>query len=61
VESDEEASSDIKRARRFVMIALWCIQDDPALRPTMKKITQMLEGDVEVSVPPVSSSFINSV
>ncbi|KAK3439461.1 hypothetical protein EUGRSUZ_C04324, partial [Eucalyptus grandis] len=48
VESDEEASSDIKRVKRFVMTALWCIQEDPALRPTMKKITQMLEGAVEV-------------
>ncbi|KAK3439476.1 hypothetical protein EUGRSUZ_C04349, partial [Eucalyptus grandis] len=47
VENDEEASSDIKRVRRFVMTALWCIQEDPALRPTMKKITQMLEGAVE--------------
>ncbi|KAL3747774.1 hypothetical protein ACJRO7_016564 [Eucalyptus globulus] len=61
VESDEEASSDIKRVKRFVMIALWCIQEDPALRPTMKKITQMLEGAVEVPVPPVPSSFINSM
>ncbi|KAK3439480.1 hypothetical protein EUGRSUZ_C04353 [Eucalyptus grandis] len=61
VESDDEASSDIKRVGRFVMTALWCIQEDPSLRPTMKKITQMLEGAVEVPVPPVSSSFITSV
>ncbi|KAI6679263.1 hypothetical protein NL676_033144 [Syzygium grande] len=59
VESDEEASSDIKRVRRFVMTAMWCIQEDPALRPTMKKITQMLEGAIEVSVPP--GSFISSI
>ncbi|KAK3439482.1 hypothetical protein EUGRSUZ_C04356 [Eucalyptus grandis] len=39
VESDEEASSDIKRVRRFVMTTLWCIQEDPTLRPTMKEIT----------------------
>ncbi|KAL3747771.1 hypothetical protein ACJRO7_016561 [Eucalyptus globulus] len=61
VESDEEASSDIKRVRRFVMTALWCIQEDPALRPTMKKITQMLEGAVEVPIPPVPSSFMSSI
>ncbi|XP_039165918.1 G-type lectin S-receptor-like serine/threonine-protein kinase LECRK3 [Eucalyptus grandis] len=61
VEGDEEASSDIKRVKRFVMTALWCVQEDPALRPTMKKITQMLEGAVEVPVPPVSSSFISSI
>ncbi|KAK3439465.1 hypothetical protein EUGRSUZ_C04329 [Eucalyptus grandis] len=61
VESDEEALSDIKRVKRFVMTALWCIQEDPALRPTMKKITQMLEGAVEVPVPPIASSFISSI
>ncbi|XP_030517666.2 G-type lectin S-receptor-like serine/threonine-protein kinase LECRK2 [Rhodamnia argentea] len=61
VESDEEASSDIRRVRRFVMTALWCIQEDPALRPTMKKITQMLEGAVEVSVPPDPTSFLSSI
>ncbi|XP_056162578.1 G-type lectin S-receptor-like serine/threonine-protein kinase LECRK3 [Syzygium oleosum] len=61
VESDEEATSDMRRLRRFVMTALWCIQEDPALRPTMKKITQMLEGAVEVSVPPDPSSCISSV
>ncbi|KAL3747772.1 hypothetical protein ACJRO7_016562 [Eucalyptus globulus] len=61
VESDEEASSDIKRVRRFVMTTLWCIQEDSVMRPTMKKITQMLERAVEVPVPPVSSSFISSI
>ncbi|KAF8036719.1 hypothetical protein BT93_C2435 [Corymbia citriodora subsp. variegata] len=61
VESDEEASSDIKRVKRFVMTALWCIQEDPALRPSMKNITQMLEGVVEVPVPQVPSSSIISI
>ncbi|XP_039165914.1 G-type lectin S-receptor-like serine/threonine-protein kinase LECRK1 [Eucalyptus grandis] len=61
VESDEEASRDIKMVKRFVMIALWCIQEDPALRPTMKKTTQMLEGAVEVPVPPVPSFFTTSI
>ncbi|KAI6679265.1 hypothetical protein NL676_033146 [Syzygium grande] len=61
VESDKEALSDMRRVRRFVMTALWCIQEEPALRPTMKKITQMLEGAVEVSVPPDPRSFISAI
>ncbi|KAF8036717.1 hypothetical protein BT93_C2432 [Corymbia citriodora subsp. variegata] len=61
VERDEEASSDIKWVKRFVMTALWCIQEDPALRPSMKKITQMLEGAVEVPMPPVPLSSIISI
>ncbi|KAK3439475.1 hypothetical protein EUGRSUZ_C04348, partial [Eucalyptus grandis] len=61
MESDEEASNNMRRVRRFVMTTLWCIQEDLALRLAMKKITQMLEGAVEVPVPPFSSSFISSI
>ncbi|XP_059644938.1 G-type lectin S-receptor-like serine/threonine-protein kinase LECRK3 [Cornus florida] len=60
VENDEEAKDDMKRFEKFVMIAIWCIQEDPSLRPTMKKVTQMLEGAIEVSVPPNPSSHISS-
>ncbi|GLU19431.1 hypothetical protein SLE2022_356830 [Rubroshorea leprosula] len=52
VQEDEEAIQDIKRVERFVMIAIWCIQDDPSSRPTMKRVSQMLEGAVEVPRPP---------
>ncbi|RZC68432.1 hypothetical protein C5167_031671 [Papaver somniferum] len=49
---DEEVMNDMKRFERLVMIAIWCIQEEPSLRPSMKKVTQMLEGVLEVSVPP---------
>ena len=61
VENDEEALNEKKRMEKYVMIALWCIQEDPSLRPTMKKVVQMMEGVVEVSVPPDPSSFISSM
>nr|POE58930.1 g-type lectin s-receptor-like serine/threonine-protein kinase lecrk3 [Quercus suber] len=61
VENDEEAKNDMKRVQKYVMIAIWCIQEDPSLRPTMKKVLQMMEGAVEVSVPPGPSSFISSI
>ncbi|XP_077227739.1 G-type lectin S-receptor-like serine/threonine-protein kinase LECRK3 [Tasmannia lanceolata] len=61
VEDDEEALKDDRRLERFVMVAIWCIQEEPSLRPSMKKVTQMLEGAVEVSVPPDPSSFISSI
>ncbi|KAB2604066.1 G-type lectin S-receptor-like serine/threonine-protein kinase RLK1 [Pyrus ussuriensis x Pyrus communis] len=40
------------KLQNFVMAAFWCIQEDPSLRPTMRKVVQMLEGKVEVQVPP---------
>jgi serine/threonine protein kinase len=61
VEEDEEAMEDMKRVERFVMVAIWCIQEDPSLRPGMKKVVQMLEGSVQVSVPPDPSSFISTI
>uniref|UniRef100_I1J9S8 Receptor-like serine/threonine-protein kinase n=2 Tax=Glycine max TaxID=3847 RepID=I1J9S8_SOYBN len=52
VENDREALSDIGRLQRWVKIAIWCIQEDPEMRPTMGKVNQMLEGLVEVANPP---------
>ncbi|KAH7560478.1 hypothetical protein JRO89_XS10G0028900 [Xanthoceras sorbifolium] len=60
VENDEEALHDMERVKKCVIIAIWCIQEDPSLRPTMKKVTQMLEEVVEVSTPPDPSSFVKT-
>ena len=54
VKNDEEAINDMKRVEKFVMTASWCFQDDPLLRPSMKNVLQVLEGAMEVSVPPYS-------
>ncbi|KAK6144011.1 hypothetical protein DH2020_020831 [Rehmannia glutinosa] len=59
VADDEEAIDDIKRFEKFVMTAIWCIQEDPALRPHMKRVMHMLEGSVEVPAPPDPTSFIS--
>ena len=52
VEYDVEALDDRRKLERFVMVAIWHIQEDPSLRPTMRRVTQMLEGIVEVQIPP---------
>ena len=52
VEDDEEARKDMKRVETMVKVAFWCIQEDPGRRPTMRKVSQMLDGVVEVPVPP---------
>ncbi|KAI3879994.1 hypothetical protein MKX03_020402 [Papaver bracteatum] len=49
---DDDVINDMVTFKRLVMIAIWCIQEEPSLRPSMKKVTQMLEGVVEISVPP---------
>ncbi|XP_062073403.1 G-type lectin S-receptor-like serine/threonine-protein kinase LECRK1 [Humulus lupulus] len=43
---------DKKTLENMVKVGLWCIQDDPTLRPSMKSVVLMLEGITEISVPP---------
>ncbi|KAF7154810.1 hypothetical protein RHSIM_Rhsim01G0188800 [Rhododendron simsii] len=50
VEDDSEALNDWRKLQRFLMVGIWCIQEDPSERPTMRKVTQMLERVVEVPV-----------
>ncbi|PRQ35344.1 putative protein kinase RLK-Pelle-SD-2b family [Rosa chinensis] len=57
VDNEMEALHEKTKLERFVMVALWCIQEDPSLRPTMRKVVQMLEGVVDVHVPPCPSPF----
>jgi hypothetical protein len=57
VEYDEQALDDRKNLERFVMVAFWCIQEDPSLRSTMRRVIHMLEGVVEVPTPPCPFPF----
>ncbi|PPS02054.1 hypothetical protein GOBAR_AA18618 [Gossypium barbadense] len=43
---------DKKSLERMVMVALWCIQDEPALRPSIKTVVMMLEGITDICIPP---------
>ncbi|XP_004501336.1 G-type lectin S-receptor-like serine/threonine-protein kinase SD2-5 [Cicer arietinum] len=38
-----------------IRVALWCIQEDMSMRPSMTKVVQMLEGLCIVPKPPTSS------
>ncbi|KAK4607332.1 hypothetical protein RGQ29_001241 [Quercus rubra] len=61
VEHDVEVLNDREKLEKYVMVAIWCIQEDPSLRPTMRRVTQMLEGVVEVLVPPCPCPFNRTV
>ncbi|KAM5550746.1 LEAF RUST 10 DISEASE-RESISTANCE LOCUS RECEPTOR-LIKE PROTEIN KINASE-like 2.5 [Rosa sericea] len=42
--------------KKMIITALWCIQMKPSDRPSMKRVTQMLVGDVEyLEIPPKPS------
>jgi len=48
---------DIDRLEKWIKIAIWCIQEHPELRPTMRMVMQMLEGLVQIPNPPSPFSF----
>ncbi|KAL3527995.1 hypothetical protein ACH5RR_012651 [Cinchona calisaya] len=52
--ADEEV--DQRTFERMVTVALWCIQDEPVLRFPMKTVLLMLEGIIDVPIPPCPSS-----
>ncbi|XP_024961179.1 G-type lectin S-receptor-like serine/threonine-protein kinase LECRK3 [Cynara cardunculus var. scolymus] len=47
-----EKDVDKRKLDRMIKIGLWCIQEDPSLRPSMKKVLLMLEGTVKIPEPP---------
>lgn len=51
VRNEEDALREMEMVERFVMVGLWCVQEDASLRPSMKKAFQMLEGVVQVPNP----------
>ncbi|XP_058073443.1 G-type lectin S-receptor-like serine/threonine-protein kinase LECRK3 [Magnolia sinica] len=62
VENDQDVVIDGRqKLERLVKVAIWCIQEEPGLRPSMKKVTQMLEGAVDVSAPPDPTTFVSSL
>ncbi|KAM0055843.1 putative glycerophosphodiester phosphodiesterase [Helianthus debilis subsp. tardiflorus] len=37
----------------MIIVGLWCIQSSPFIRPTITRVLEMLEGDLELlEIPP---------
>ncbi|KAE8687999.1 putative receptor-like protein kinase [Hibiscus syriacus] len=60
VELDEELGlegvrdeDEQEKARKMIIVSLWCIQTDPSTRPSMSRVVEMLEGSTEsLIIPP---------
>ncbi|XP_063935394.1 G-type lectin S-receptor-like serine/threonine-protein kinase LECRK3 [Daucus carota subsp. sativus] len=57
LENKKGMLDDWEKVETCVMVGIWCIQEDPSLRPSMKKVLLMLEGVVDVAKPPCPSPF----
>ncbi|KVH88619.1 hypothetical protein Ccrd_026299 [Cynara cardunculus var. scolymus] len=47
---------DKETLERLVKVGLWCIQDEPARRPSIKCVLLMLEGITDLATPPSPTS-----
>ncbi|KAF4360230.1 hypothetical protein G4B88_003564 [Cannabis sativa] len=56
VHEEDVESNELKK---MIKLGLWCIQHEPSLRPSMKKVCMMLEGIVDIPTPPIPSSSIS--
>ncbi|XP_023901210.1 G-type lectin S-receptor-like serine/threonine-protein kinase LECRK1 [Quercus suber] len=48
----KDENVDFRTLERMVKVGLWCVQEDPTLRPSMKNVVLMLEGTINVLIPP---------
>ncbi|CAA2978667.1 G-type lectin S-receptor-like serine threonine-kinase LECRK3 [Olea europaea subsp. europaea] len=46
---------------RMIKIGIWCIQDEPSMRPSMKNVLLMLDGTLDIPAPPCPDSFRSSI
>ncbi|KAK2987457.1 hypothetical protein RJ640_022526 [Escallonia rubra] len=52
---------DERKLDRMVKVALWCIQEEPSLRPSIKKVLLMLEGTADIPKPPSPTSSLSTI
>ncbi|KAI8029481.1 Rust resistance kinase Lr10 [Camellia lanceoleosa] len=51
-----ETTEERVMVKKMIIVALWCIQMNPSDRPSMNKVVEMLEGNVELlQMPPKPS------
>ncbi|XP_042981945.1 probable receptor-like protein kinase At5g39020 [Carya illinoinensis] len=60
IEIEDAIEEEKKMTKKMIIVALWCIQMKPNDRPSMKKVIEMLEGDIEcLQIPPKPFSALS--
>jgi serine/threonine protein kinase len=58
IELEDVPEEDMKIVKKMIIIALWCIQINPNDRPSMSKVVEMLEGDIDsLEMPPEPTMY----
>ncbi|KAK1371563.1 Receptor-like serine/threonine-protein kinase [Heracleum sosnowskyi] len=53
--------TDMIKFERMVKVGLWCVLDEPSIRPSMKKVLLLLEGTVDIPPPPSLRSYFTAI
>lgn len=53
LDSELTVDASFEEVERACKVACWCVQDDENSRPTMGEVIQILEGLVDINLPPV--------
>lgn len=46
---------------RALKVAFWCIQDEVSMRPSMGEVVKMLEGSVDINLPPMPQTVLELI
>ncbi|EXC19917.1 G-type lectin S-receptor-like serine/threonine-protein kinase RLK1 [Morus notabilis] len=57
----EDEDLEENELQKMIKLGLWCIQEEPFVRPSMKKVCLMLEGTIEIPPPPNPTSSVSIV
>ncbi|KAI3780768.1 hypothetical protein L2E82_10758 [Cichorium intybus] len=49
--------ANVEEVMKLCKVACWCVQDDEESRPTMSQVEQILEGVLDVNMPPMPRSL----
>ncbi|XP_061342037.1 G-type lectin S-receptor-like serine/threonine-protein kinase At5g24080 [Gastrolobium bilobum] len=52
---------DEEELMRALKVAFWCIQDEVFIRPTMGEIVRMLEGSMDINMPPMPQTVLELI
>ncbi|RDX87624.1 G-type lectin S-receptor-like serine/threonine-protein kinase, partial [Mucuna pruriens] len=52
-----EGNADTEEVTRMITIASWCVQDNETHRPTMGQVVYILDGILNVNIPPIPRSL----
>lgn len=56
-----ERAVDEEELIRALKVAFWCIQDEVIMRPTMGDVVRMLEGSMDINMPPMPQTVLELI